>query len=401
MMTEMKKLDGISSKLILIDSGLISLMFFDELCLNGSLIYIVSALLILRLAYVYNYRVINFPKIGLWILGMLGLTTIIGLKLNGNEQYFSFQYNTLVFFNVILVGIILFYYKKEIVWRLIKNVSCITTIVCGSFIFLSEYSEISARWIDFLRGTTGYRLGISSNINPNSIAWLFGFQSIVLFFVIVKEKKYKLIIIYFLQLLLIFFTGSKNGLIMIFIPIVYVGIIYLGQFKFKQVIILLIMIILLIFLVNRIPFLYTLIGKRFEQFFSILGFGTSSHTISDDGSTILRLEMINKGLNMFFDKPILGWGIGGFAIYSGFGYYSHNNYIEALVSGGLVTFVVYYYQYFILLSKSFLVKNSFDKMLCIVIIITMLFLDFGAITFYNQTVTYYKILIVARLVSTK
>lgn len=95
----------------------------------------------------------------------------------------------------------------------------ITTILSGGIIFVKEYGMLKNRWTDFLIGNSGYRLGISSGINPNMITWTFGFLALLSLFLFATEKKMRYIGVYAIDLIVVFFTGSKNGLLLAIIPL--------------------------------------------------------------------------------------------------------------------------------------------------------------------------------------
>lgn len=59
-------------------------------------------------------------------------------------------------------------------------------------------------------------------------------------------------------------------------------------------------------------------------------------------STLQRLEMIHVGSELFWQRPVLGYGLGMFAHVSGMGMYAHNNYCELAVNGGILAIVLYY-----------------------------------------------------------
>lgn len=62
-----------------------------------------------------------------------------------------------------------------------------------------------------------------------------------------------------------------------------------------------------------------------------------------------RKWLIETGYQIWLDAPFFGEGLGQFASISGFGAYSHNNYIELLVSGGVVAFSLYYMLYLLII----------------------------------------------------
>lgn len=59
-------------------------------------------------------------------------------------------------------------------------------------------------------------------------------------------------------------------------------------------------------------------------------------------SEMERLEMIQVGSELFWQRPVLGYGMDMFAHVSGMGMYAHNNYCELAVNGGVLAIVLYY-----------------------------------------------------------
>ena len=61
------------------------------------------------------------------------------------------------------------------------------------------------------------------------------------------------------------------------------------------------------------------------------------------GSTSERLSLIQAAWSWFAQRPLTGWGLGCFRFLEGsLGMYSHNNYMELLVSGGIPMALIYY-----------------------------------------------------------
>src|SRR5699024_5557929 len=51
-------------------------------------------------------------------------------------------------------------------------------------------------------------------------------------------------------------------------------------------------------------------------------------------SVYIRSRMIEIGIGLFKQRPFFGWGLDQFKYLSGYGVYSHSNYVEVLVSLG-------------------------------------------------------------------
>lgn len=72
----------------------------------------------------------------------------------------------------------------------------------------------------------------------------------------------------------------------------------------------------------------TVMGQRFEQSTAMSGF---------EG----RWRMYQRGVELFIESPIAGIGLGNYAVLSGFGAYSHSDFIETLVATGIVGVFLY------------------------------------------------------------
>lgn len=152
-------------------------------------------------------------------------------------------------------------------------------------------------------------------------------------------------------------TGSRKSVLAVLLGTLLYVFLY-GRFVQKKdskrrngIFIVIIVMVVLTYACFNNDILYNIIGNRLEG-------AWETFTGSGDGeaSAILRSNMIAVAWDMFRQKPLLGWGIEGFAVNSFFGVYSHNNYMETLVSFGLVGFVFMY------LLKAKLIINNIKMM---------------------------------------
>ena len=349
----------------LLDGFLIALLIVFEVCYSEALLMMVFVFIFrLLLTNKVNKNKLFISSFTLWCILLMTVINIEGLRVSTRDQ-FSLLYNTVTFICIILVQLILLQYQGNFL-NVIEKSAVIASMMAGVYILFMEYHMLAYRWKDFISGNSGYRLGISSNINPNSIAWAFGI----------------------LALLTIYFT----------IPIFYYGIKTLKKMNIKFLVITSAALVMLWIAIHELPVLYTLIGRRIDSALFTIGFNDGSGgNVIDAGSTEKRLDMVNVAIKMFADKPILGWGIGAFAIYSGFGYYCHNNYMEVLVSGGIVLFLLYYIPIIILSLKSLYMVSGPKKDLAIMLLITVFLLDFSTVNFYSNIVFLIRMAIIFEL----
>jgi O-antigen ligase len=172
--------------------------------------------------------------------------------------------------------------------------------------------------------------------------------TIVLIWYAIYEKKYKIVVIpllistYFLCIL----TGGRQAFL---IPLLLFAILLILKNRFNinrsMVTILLIPIVFYIVyqIVITIPSLYNILGVRIEELISAVGGEDSQESIVGRS---LRME---HGWAWFGESPLIGHGLGSsrFLLEQSLGVHTHthNNFLEILVSGGILLFTVYYWIY--------------------------------------------------------
>lgn len=227
------------------------------------------------------------------------------------------------------------------------------------------------------------RLGSALSLNPNYLGISLSFTSIVAIYLGFKLKK-KIYFLFLIPFIIVgLLTGSKKALLAIL-----AGIFLLVYFRTKNILkkgIILILVIVGIWFtyiaMMNIPILYEVLGFRVEEAINLFS-GTNT-----DKSTLHRLLMAKEAQDIFKENPIFGIGLENFRNYSVFGTYSHNNYMEVLVSTGLPGFVIYYSLPLYLLFHSIRYKNyNTDYSLIISTIIIILLLDFANVS-YRQIIT--------------
>ena len=381
----------------IVDGVIISLILVFEV-INSKLLIIFIPILLLRILmyskHFNNKLTVNSNTI--WLILIFCLTTINGIRLYDNAQQFSIIYNSITFLNIILVQVLLSNDKRNIK-KTLRVVVVISTFILGFAIILLEYKMILFRWSDFLNGNSGYRLGISSGINPNAITWTFGFLALLTAYFILFQKKYRFLPIYLIQIIIILFTGSKNGFILSFLPLLVYGIKSIKKINVFYLVLFITFFVIFWISIHKYPIMYTLIGKRIDSMLYTLGLFHVKGNI-DVGSTEKRLNMISYAIKMFWQKPFIGWGIGAFAILSGYGYYCHNNFMEILVSGGLFLFIIYYGFLFVKFIN-FILKNKDKDVLSLILFLSLILLDFSTVNFYSNIVFFLRTSIMLELIN--
>ena len=137
------------------------------------------------------------------------------------------------------------------------------------------------------------------------------------------------------------------------------------------------------YLLITIPALYNLVGWRILSLISVLTGGEATDT------TGTRINMIKFGMSMIKEEPIYGHGLNAFAVNYGKRFtntvYSHNNYIELMVSGGIVLTTIYYSRFIIVIKRLLKrMKESKEVVICMSFVLSILIADVAAVTYYYR-----------------
>jgi len=248
-----------------------------------------------------------------------------------------------------------------------------------------------------LETITQGRLGSDSTINGNVLSMLcvYGF---VLTLYLRKVDKFSLgicgmkLVFYTLAILL---SGSRKGLIMIVLAILIINFLFGRRKLVRNMLATIIILGTGYILVMKVEVLYNIIGVRVESLITLLTEGTTA-----DGSLKSRQQLIDTGLYYIKQKPWTGYGYDCFKLISGiggrgkvssgeFGYYSHNNYIELLFSGGIIGFGLYYAPMVQLLQS---LLSNIKKNVCvpylIAIFVSKLAVEYAYVSYYSRIDAY-------------
>lgn len=274
---------------------------------------------------------------------------------------------------------------------------------------ITEYSIfiISLLVVLFSLSTiTESRLGEELNtINSNRLGILCGFSIILCLYFINEYKANKTwyILKICLYLLVILLTGSRKSLLMILFAFLLLSIIK-GPKAFLTFLASSIFIVaVLYFVLMEIPLFYNIIGHRFEDLFEFFETNTT-----EDKSIIDRQALIKIGWQYILKKPWTGYGYDCFKTISGLGwdghffYYSHNNYIELLFSGGIVGFTLYYLALIYLLI-SIVKKIKYNKCVqyLLIILLSKLVIEYTYISYYERIDSYIVAILLGVMLSVK
>lgn len=348
-------------------------------------------------------------------IGMAGLLLFIAYsfyKCNGKHQWkYSLFFSYYMLFCIVSYGTIGLGYAiqpgvSKTMWNVVlRNMiffyalyQYFLTLDLHKFIFIFKRICVTASFLILLvtvlrTGTVFMREeGIESGINANMQSMLDGFLCAFMFvFKDYKGKKNILVLLFLL--LFIVLSGTKKSIISIVSIVGLTMILKDPKHIIKNAIVLSILGVVTFVLLMKVPFIYDMIGSRFE---SMLAFAEDSNA-DTDASTKTRGRFIELGLLFWADSPIWGNGLNSFGyLWGDETTYSHNNYVELLCCSGILGLISYYLIYLYALVKTFALyvrSHSVELLLSFCIVVTCLVNEYGLVTYFERT-PYIMILLV-------
>lgn len=215
----------------------------------------------------------------------------------------------------------------------------------------------------------------------NSIAIMAGFIYLIYLYKYTKTKdKFTAIALIWLVIIVIL-TGSRKGLLLLLFGTPLLLYLLNPQKRFRNLFISVAIVLALYGIIISVPLFYDIMGKRVEALVGLaLGTGVG------DASTNSRSSYIESGWNYFLLRPWTGYGLDTFRHLPGsFRTYSHNNYIELLVSGGIPALIFYYiFRFYILIRLLINFKANKINAFLFVTLLIMIILEYGFVSYFER-----------------
>ena len=312
---------------------------------------------------------------GLGVLGMFFFMYTLG-SIYGNED----AYSTLFYVAVLIAGALLLkdrtalrQYKRYYIWQtafillislsvlytvnpnptpyvvqMFKILLKVTTvaIICKNYegvkklLLCIAFVGVAVFFALYTRGLLNVvgRLGNEIMGNANSfglmttVFYVGAFSSISN----VKDKylKYFFIFAVVLDIVLMTMTGGRKFLLF---AMVFMFSSLLAQGTIKPGRLLLvgfvtgIIVVIMSYIIMNVGFFYDAIGYRFD------GMSSGQAEGVDDQEYLMQ-----KGIEIFKERPFWGWGVEGYRYASKTGFYAHSNYVELLADYGIIGTLLYY-----------------------------------------------------------
>lgn len=188
-------------------------------------------------------------------------------------------------------------------------------------------------------------LGVSVSGSSNYTGFICAIAFLMAMVSWIKEKKSKFIYLGGLFASTVFLTGSRKSLALMVIASILLLYKMYPKEKIRNVLLSIVVLCVTYFLITDIPVLYDIMGSRIESALNFFNTGETS-----EGSIYARYRFIELGMHYFYLQPINGYGLDSFRFLND-GIYSHNNYVEMLVSGGVIGAFLFYSTYLYTLVK--------------------------------------------------
>ena len=279
----------------------------------------------------------------------------------------------------------MFYYRFLSVDRLLKAILWSGYLVVIYSIYSFGIDNIIATFMSGSRLPNKF-----TNINGLAIVASFSFV-IDAYYALYREIKVRNVLM-LPTFIFILATASRKALVFVVVGVALLVFIKVAMKNFVKAIALLLIMILGALAVYNLMGRISIFSGLVERIDSLI-MVVFKHEGGVSGD-VWRVAYQEVGIEQFFKTPI--WGIGidnSYLITSPLGRetYLHNNYIELLACGGLVGFLIYYSIYFYIFYNLFKYKDGNDSLsiICIVLAILILIMDFGMVTYYDKSNYFY------------
>lgn len=349
--------------------------------------YALYAFLGYSVIYIFIKKKLIINLTVIW-LALFMLFSLLSMLYSPEKSIFSGTF----YFLIVNFIIVLLLSQYEITLQTIERIGWIYSISAFALVFSLAITG------NIFDSTATGRLGQELLGNANILATMLMTSTLYTIWLLVYQKCNKISKLLLLLCLIAEYLGMflSGGRKYILVPIFFMYILLLfkrdkkgRKHIIKYTIIILVIAVIIWNLIMNIPAFYESIGSRMESFFAFLN-GDLSQA---DGSSKIRSQMIDNGLQKWLSSPIWGYGFDSFKYFNqsvtGHFYYSHNNFVELLYNTGILGFIAYYWYYIKLFFTAWNNKNMIQlkvRSFVIAIVFSMLFYEIGAINYTSTSI---------------
>ncbi len=376
---------------------------------------------IVWIATVFLFSSITIFESYTWGKYILILTCLFILCIDILEGNMKYRY-TINGYHYFLCSIIIYAFLSSI-WgisasdSLTKTFTFIQILICMSIVYnhFNKFDDVIelihvVKWssyvisiysiiyygFDFVINmmTSGIRLD-NSYSNINTIGMLAAFGIVIQVDDILREKRIGIeTILCIPDFMMVIATQSRKALLIMIIGVL--AVLITRNFSngklirnILKIFVILISFIIVIKILSEME-MFSGINQRMEYLVAMF---TGKGEIG--ASALLRQQLIDLGIKIFKEHPILGIGIGCPHIVAGqvlnFDAYLHNGFVEILAGGGIIGFVLYYGAYIYLFFQFYKLRREKDTIspMCIILILICLFRDYAMVSIYDKSTYFY------------
>ena len=236
--------------------------------------------------------------------------------------------------------------------------------------------------------TNGRRVG-GEFVNENTLGLFLMMGNIITLFKVICFSKPKRLLFVIIPFAVSLMTASRKVILIIPVALIIIFSMKMksqssADNKMKSV-----FIVVLVFVIGISIYNTPLANTLRNRLSTMIGNGSTL-----DYSVRNRYGMIELGLEIFKEYPLLGVGLNGSLAYAN-GTYLHSNYVELLATGGIVGSLIYYAYYLYIFGKMYKVKTektSSWRNLGLLFFAICLITDAGAVTYFSKTQYLYFII---------
>ncbi len=329
----------------------------SSLSLLLTIIFLVGLLVQQRKLLIYN---LMFLPVSFMIYNILSLAW-------GGTSEETFKVVSAILFGIaIFIGLRTGNRVQILVWSL---------IVCAVANVVFSYNNISMFQADEESRVAGL-FG-----NANDVAVFLSLAAFVIYFLSSKRTWLTKIMTFGLLMFVFIFTGSRQGLFLVVFIMTSIFLDFSGNLRgslrhFRWPI--LVVVFIMLIGVFQVAMTYSddiIVLKRLELFLEG----------NEKGSAKTRSFMIEKGIQLWQDSPLWGWGAGGFRSNAFFGAYSHNTFVEILVNYGLIGFSLFYGFFAIIFYEGLKSPNKSKASLGMQMVFMLFVLGMWAVLFRSKS----------------
>ena len=259
----------------------------------------------------------------------------------------------------------------------------IFAVAIGAYLLIFSPRSI---WTD-----SNIRVGSNLNIHRNLIGMIMAYASTISLYFSRKTSKRTKRLVYYLLILVMgticLLTGSRKGALIIVGGIVgYLIFSERNKKLIRNVGIAIGLLIAIYIVVMTNDVLYSKIGIRFQ--YMITSIINDDTTVESSINT--RAYYRTAAISLWKKHPIIGAGLDGFTSYMArISYwhvaYSHNNYTEMLANYGIIGFLLYYVQRFVMIFHLRMKRYKNDKSICLLWIcgLIMIVMEYACVSYYS------------------